>query len=95
MISSIIQEHFKIKIQPNVRDQEKKRQSINDLHNAVTKPKIFRNKWRYFVYRIQNKEIIFLQKKSSLRKRVSRRLKKKRKEGFLTALAMVIKKDHT
>ena len=39
MISSIIQALFKIKIQPNMSKQEKKRQRIYDLLNAETKPK--------------------------------------------------------
>ena len=49
----------------------------------------------FFVYSILNKEIFFffLQKKSFLRKRRSGRLNQKRKEGFLTALFMVIKKE--
>ena len=46
----------------------------------------------FFVYRIQS---IFLQKKSVLRKRGSGGLNQKRKEGFLTALTTVIKKDPT
>ena len=64
MISSIIQALFKIKIQPNMSEQENKRQRIYDLLNAV-------------------------------RKRRSRILNKKRKEGFLTFLTSVIKKDPT
>ena len=40
MMSSIFQELFKIKIQPNMNEQEKKRQRIYDLLNAETKPKI-------------------------------------------------------
>ena len=39
MISSIIQVLFKIKIQPNISDQEKKRQWIYDLLNAESKLK--------------------------------------------------------
>ena len=39
MISSIIQALFKIKIQPNMSEQEKKRQIIFDLLNTETKPK--------------------------------------------------------
>ena len=39
MISSIIQAFFKIKIQQNMSEQEKKRQRIYDLLNAKTKPK--------------------------------------------------------
>ena len=38
MISSIIQAHFKIKIQPNMSEQEYIRQRVHDLLNAVTKP---------------------------------------------------------
>ena len=42
MISSIIQVlFFIIKIQPNMSEQEKKRQRIYDLFNAETKPKFF------------------------------------------------------
>ena len=39
MISSIIQALFLIKIQPNMSDQEKKRQRIYDLLNIENKPK--------------------------------------------------------
>ena len=38
MINSIIQALFKIKIQPNISEQEKKRQRILDLLNTETKP---------------------------------------------------------
>ena len=38
MISSIIQAPFYIKIQPNMSEQEKKRQRIYYLLNAETKP---------------------------------------------------------
>ena len=41
MTSSIIQVFLKIKIQPNMSEQEKKRQRIYDLLNAETKPKYF------------------------------------------------------
>ena len=39
MISSIIQAPFEIEIQPNMSEQEKKRQRIYDLLNAETKLK--------------------------------------------------------
>ena len=39
MISSIIQALFKIKIWPNMSEQENKRQRIYYLLNAKTKPK--------------------------------------------------------
>ena len=39
MIISIIPAHFKIKIQPNMNKQEKKRLRIYDLFNVETKPK--------------------------------------------------------
>ena len=32
-------QHFKIKIHPNMSEQEKKSQKINDLLNAKTKPR--------------------------------------------------------
>ena len=40
---ALLFKHFlkKIKIQPNMRKQEKKRQRIYDLLNAETKPKNF------------------------------------------------------
>ena len=37
--------HFFMKIQPNMREQEKKQQKIYDLLNAETKPKNFQNNW--------------------------------------------------
>ena len=52
MISSIILALFKIKIQPNMSEQEKKRQRIYHLLNAEIKPK-------FPVYRIQSKRRIF------------------------------------
>ena len=39
MISSFVQELFEIKNQPNMSEQEKKRQRIYDLFSAETKPK--------------------------------------------------------
>ena len=39
MISSIIQRHFKIKIQPNMSEQKMEQQRIYDLFNAESKPK--------------------------------------------------------
>ena len=53
-------------------EQEKKRQIINDLFNAETKPKFF--------YLPFTKQRIFFQKKSFLRKRGSRGLNKKKKK---------------
>ena len=38
-MSSIIQALFKIKIPPNMSEQEKRRQRIYDPHNAETKQK--------------------------------------------------------
>ena len=68
-------------------EQGKKRQRIYDLLNAETKPK--------FLCLSFTKRRKKLQKKSVLRKRRSGGLNKKRKEGFLTALTMAIKKDPT
>ena len=67
-------------------EQEKKRQRISDLLNAETKPKCL-----CLPYRKQRKKFcfFFLQK----RKRKNEGLNKKRKEGLLTALAAVIKKN--
>ena len=47
----------------------------------------------FFVYHIQSKGIFFYRKRVFLRKRESEESYKKRKKGFLTALAMVIKTD--
>ena len=41
MISSIMQALFEIRTQPNMSEHEKKRQRINDLLHAETKPKVF------------------------------------------------------
>ena len=54
----------------------------------------FRSNWNLFISRIQNKEKN-LEKKSFLRIKVSEEMKTKRKEGFLTALLRMIKKDPT
>ena len=51
MIRSIIQALSLVKIQPNISEQDWKRQSIYDLLDAETKPK--------FVYSIKSKENIF------------------------------------
>ena len=88
MIYSIIQAVFIIKIQSNIRDQEKKRQRIYDSLNAETKPKFLRQP-----YSKQKKKILL--KKSSPRKTGSGGVNKKLKEDFLTALATVIKKAPT
>ena len=70
--------------------KKKKGERINDLLNVKTS----QNNLSFFVYRIQSKEdFFFLQEKSFLRKRGSGRLYRKRKEGFLSALATAIKKD--
>ena len=53
MISSIIQAFFKIKIQPNTSEREKKRQGIYDLLNAETKPKNFWNNWSFLIATIK------------------------------------------
>ena len=45
--------HFFIKIQPNMREQEKNRQRIYDLLNAETKPKNFWNNWSFFMASIK------------------------------------------
>ena len=42
MISQITEVHLFIKIQPNISEQEKKRQSLNDFLNAETKLKFLR-----------------------------------------------------
>ena len=66
--------------------QEKKWQRIYDLLNAETKPK--------FLCRIQSKEKIFTEKEL-FKEKWEWRIGQKWKEGFLTALATVIKKDLT
>ena len=72
MISSIFQAlFFIIKIQPNMSEQEKKRQRISDY--LTLKPS-----QSFIVYRIQGKED-FLQQKSFLRKRGIGGLNKKGK----------------
>ena len=48
----------------------------------------------FFFYRIQSKENFFTEKELFKEKK-SEGLNKKQKEGFLTALAMVIRKDPT
>ena len=68
-------------------EQEKKRQGIYNLLNAKTKPKFL-----VLPYTKQRKN---LQKKSFLRKRRSGGLNTERKEGFVSAVATVIKKDPT
>ena len=65
---------------------------IYDFFDAETKSKFFRNNWSFFVTKQRN----FLKKKKSFLRKSGelRRLNKKRKEGFLTALvATAIKKD--
>ena len=87
MISSIIQALFKIKIPPNMSEQEKKRQRIYDLLNAESNPKFL-----CLPYTNQRKGF-FSQKKRLLRKMGSGGLNQKRKEGFLTLFATVFNKD--
>ena len=67
-------------------EQEKKRQRIYDFLNTETK-----SKFLCLPYTMQR--TFFFQKKSFLRKRGSEGFNQKRKEGSLTALATVIKKD--
>ena len=81
MISSIIQELFKIKIQPNMSEQER-----NDKESMICltpKPR-----QSFFVYCIQSKE-------NFKKKKGSGKVNKNRKESFLTALVRVIKKYPT
>ena len=78
MISIIIQILF-IRIQPNMREQEKKWPRIYDLLNVETKPK-------FLCLPYTNKRKNFLLKKSFLRTRGSGGLNKKWKEGFLIVL---------
>ena len=85
MISSINQALIFIKIQPNMSEQEKKRQRIYDLLQS-------RPSQPFFVYHIQKKEKIH-KKIDFLRKRGTGGLNKEPKEGFLTALGTAIKKD--
>ena len=75
---------LKIKIQPYLSEQEKKRQRIYDLFNAEPSQSstLFRVKKK-----ITEKELFMEWRR--------RRLNKHGKGGFLTALAMVIKKDST
>ena len=88
MISSIIKTLFQIKIQPNIKEQEKKRQSIYDLLNAEPKPKFL-----CLPFTKQRKKIH--RKRVFLRKKGCRGLNKKQKESFLTAVATAIEKDPT
>ena len=54
MISPISQALLlKIKIQPNMSEQQRKREIIYDLPNAETKQKNFRNNWRFFMASIK------------------------------------------
>ena len=69
--------------------QEEKRQRIYDLLNVETNPKYSLS----IVYKART--FFFFTEKELLRKRESGGLIKKRKEGFLTAVASVIKKDPT
>ena len=81
MITSIIQGFFlKIKIQPNMSEQEKKQKHWNQA--KVSLSTIHKAKKNYFTERV-------------LRKRGKGGLNKKQKEGFLTSLTMGIKKDPT
>ena len=73
MISSITQALLKIKIQSNMREQEKKRQRVYDLTPEPSP--------NFFVYCILSKEKKIL-KKRFLRKMGSGWLKKNEKEDF-------------
>ena len=68
-------------------EQKKKRQRINDLLHAETKPKHL-----CLSYKKQRKTFT---RNSFLRKRGSGGGNKNQKEGFLTSLATAIKKDPT
>ena len=68
---------FKIKIQPNMREQKKKRQRIYDLLNAETKPKSL-----CIPYTKPRKASFFLLKKSFWRKRESEGVKKTEQKAF-------------
>ena len=81
MISSNIQALFKIKIQPNMLDEVKKRQRIYDLLNPETKLKVI-----FWTYTKQRKK---LQKKSFLRKRGSEVLNKKKKKNEKKAFELL------
>ena len=85
MISSIIQT-LSLKIQPNINEQEKKRQRIYDFLNAKTKPKFL-----CLPYTKQRKKSFT--EKELFNEKEEWRVEQKRKECFLIALAMVIKKD--
>ncbi len=69
-------------------EQKKKRQKIYDLLDAETKSIFF-----FVPYTKQRKKILL--KKNFLRRSRSGGVNKKRKEGFLTAFATMIKKDPT
>ena len=84
---------FELKLSPIFSEQEKKRLRIYDLLNVETKPKSLcppytKQTFYLFIY-------FFLQKKELLEKKVTWRIEQKRKEGFLTALTTVIKKNPT
>ena len=85
MISSIIQApFFFIKIQPNMKEQEKKWQRIYDLLNTKTK-----SKFLCLLYTKQRK-IFYRKGKVGMEDWT-----KNKKKAFLTALATAIKKNHT
>ena len=85
MISSIIQPLFKI----NIQSKEKKWQRIYDPFNAETKP-------NFLCLPYTKQRIFFFYWKELFKRRGCGGLnKKKTKEGFLTAIATVIKKDPT
>ena len=81
MISSIIQTLRKIEIQPNMSEQEKKRQKIYDLLYAETKTKFL------------GQRTFFFTEKELFKEKGSEGFNKKRKEGFLTALTTVNRKE--
>ena len=87
---ALLFKHFSIKIQPNMSEQEKKRQRIYDLLNAETKPKFL-----CLPYTKQRKKF-FYRKKSFLKKRGGvEDWTKKGKECLLTVLSMAVKKGPT
>ena len=90
MINSIIPAIVKkIKIQPNISEQEKKRQRIYDLLNAETTPKFL-----CLLYTKQRKTFFFTEKEL-FKEKGEWRIEPKTTRKFLTALATAIKKETT
>ena len=83
MISSIISStFFRIRIQPNMSEQEKKRQRIYDLLYTESKPK-------FLVYHIQSKQLsffflffFFTEKYLFFRKKGKWRIEQKKKKSL-------------